>query len=132
MLKIFLIASSLFLSHMALADGDHSHTETLCSSQNTAVCAHLGLHQELNSQDEGRFIAHIFTPNEALVSNLAVELWMPDMDHGSSPVALKDAGKNHYLVTNAWFIMKGAWLVKLSFDFEGARHQIDIPVEIVK
>lgn len=93
----------------------------------------MGLPQALNSRDEGRFIAHVETPAEALVTDLKVDLWM-DMGgghgHGSGPVTLKDGGSNHYAVTNAWFVMAGPWLVRLDFIFERRPYHLEIPVDV--
>jgi len=135
LLKLFALACfflSLPLGPAALADGKHDHSVTVCSAQNSALCAHLGLHQVLNSTSEGRFIAHFMTPDEAAVSNLQVILWMPDMGHGSSPVVVHEIRKNFFEVTEAWFIMPGTWLVKMSFEYAGAKHQIDIPLDIAE
>lgn len=114
----------------ARAEGSHEHSENVCATQNAEVCAHLGLHSVLKSTEAGRFIAHFFTPENTAVSNLKVVLWMPDMGHGTSPVTIREIGPNRYEVSEAWFLMPGHWLVKMSFDFAGASHQIDIPLDI--
>lgn len=132
MFKSLFVSAALLLSLSAFAEGDHSHTENVCSTKNPDVCAHLGLHSALKSTEAGRFIVDIMTPNGAPYTNLKVVLWMPDMDHGSSPVTLKEMGNNKYLATDAWFIMPGTWLVKLNFDFAGENLDIDIPLEIAE
>jgi len=133
MFKIILalatFACGLMISLPTLAE-DHTHTENVCSAKMANLCSHLGLHSALKTTEAGRFIVDIMTPDLAPVTNLKVTLWMPDMGHGSSPVVIKDIGNNHYLVTDAWFVMVGKWLVKLEFDFYGNTHQIDIPVDI--
>lgn len=126
---IVAVMAALFVSVGAQAAGHH-HTETVCSAQNANVCAHLGMHDLPTSKAEAKLIAHFFTPGNALVSNLKADLWMPDMGHGSAPVEIKDAGNNHYIISKAQFVMPGAWLVRLDFDFEGAAHHIEIPVTI--
>lgn len=136
MLKKFLglsiAAFVLVASQATLADDGHSHSDTVCSDKSAAICAHLGLPKTLKSTEEAKFIAHVEIANEALVTNMAVSLWMPEMGHGSSPVELKDAGTNHYIVSKAYFTMPGNWLVKLSFEFEGVQHSIDIPVVVAE
>jgi uncharacterized membrane protein YcfT len=135
MLKIILalatFACGLMISLPVLAE-DHTHTENVCSAKNADLCSHLGLHNVLKTTEAGRFIVDIMTPDGSPATNLKVTLWMPDMGHGSSPVAIKDVGNNHFLVTEAWFVMTGKWLVKLEFDFAGETHQIEIPVDIAE
>jgi hypothetical protein len=136
MLKNMLIlAASLILGSTALADDGHQHTPSVCSKDNASVCAHLGLPKTLNSHDEGRFMAHVETPQDAAVSNMKIDLWM-DMGgghgHSSSPVDIKDAGYNHFMVTNAWFVMEGTWLVRMDFDFEGAHYHLEVPVTVAQ
>jgi hypothetical protein len=43
----------------------------------------------------------------------AVALWMPAMGHGSSPVTVTAQGGGVYSVTKAYFIMPGAWDVRV-------------------
>jgi hypothetical protein len=135
MLKIFLVMSALVLGSAAFAAEDHTHTASVCSAKNAAVCAHLGLPKVLNSQGEVKFIAHVETPADAAVSNMKVDLWM-DMGNGQGhngpPVEIKDAGQNHFVVSKAYFVMVGDWLVRLDFDFEGVSHHIEIPVAITE
>lgn len=133
MLKSLLVSAALMLSLPAFAD-DHGHTHTpnVCSTKNPDVCAHLGLYGTLKSSVANQFIVDIMTPNAAPFQNLKVVLWMPDMGHGSSPVTMQDIGNNHYLVTDAWFIMPGQWTVKLNFDFGGENLDIEIPLEIAE
>ncbi|MBC7370761.1 MAG: FixH family protein [Bdellovibrionaceae bacterium] len=131
-LKLSLVGFTLLAAAGASADEGHRHSETVCSAKSAAICAHLGMPKAIKTTEEAQFIAHVEIANEALVTNMAVALWMPEMGHGSSPVELKDAGKNHYIVSKAYFTMPGTWLVKLSFEFEGVQHNIDIPVEIAE
>jgi YtkA-like protein len=132
MFKPLLVSAALLLSLPAFAEDGHSHTPNVCSTKNPDVCAHLGIYGTLKSSVANRFIVDILTPGNAAYSNLKVVLWMPDMGHGSSPVSLQDIGSNHYMVTDAWFIMKGKWAVKLNFDFNGQNLDIEIPVEITE
>ncbi|RYZ88315.1 MAG: hypothetical protein EOP06_11170 [Proteobacteria bacterium] len=124
----------LTLSSLAFADDGHQHSETICSTENTAICAHLGMPKAFNTRDEARFIAHVEIADEAPVSDMKVDLVM-NMDghkHGTAPVTLKDMGKNHFLVSNAYFVMAGTWTVKLDFTFEGKAYQLDIPVTVAE
>jgi len=111
----------------------HDHSTTVCSPTNKNVCAHLGLDKPLNSKEEGVFMAHVMTPNDTLVQNFKLDLWM-DMGsghgHGSSPVDMNDLGKNKFEISNAWFVMPGNWLVRMDFEFEGTHQHLQIPIVI--
>lgn len=130
MFKSIIAGLSLMFSLSAFAVGDYTHTPDFCSVKNPQVCAHLGLHKVLKSTEAGQFLVDIMTPNAELYTNLKVDLWMPDMGHGSSPVTLKQLRHNYYLVTDAWFMMPGNWVVRLNFDFKGENLDIEIPMEI--
>jgi hypothetical protein len=132
MFQSILLSAALMLSLPTFADNGHTHTPNVCSTKNPDVCAHLGIYGELKSSVANQFIVDIMTPDGSAFTNLKVVLWMPDMGHGSSPVSLQDVGNNHYLVTNAWFVMTGQWTVKLNFDFNGENLDIEIPVEIAE
>jgi hypothetical protein len=134
MFKNILVLSSFFmvLSTGAFADDGHTHSETVCSALNAKVCAHLGMPKTLNTHDEAKFVAHVETQADAPVNGMTVTLFMPEMGHGSAPVSLKDAGKNRFMVSNAWFTMAGKWLVKMDFKFEGQQHHIEIPVSVAE
>lgn len=131
MFKSPFVSAALLFSTPVFAGG-HTHTPDVCSAQNPDVCAHLGLHQELKSTVANQFIVDIMTPGGEAFTNLKVVLWMPDMGHGSSPVTMKDLGNNHYLVSDAWFLMPGNWVVKLNFDFAGQNLDIEIPLQIAE
>jgi len=130
MFKSLFVSTALLFSLSAFADGGHTHTPDYCSTKNPAVCAHLGIHKDLKAGEASEFIVDIMTPNGEAYTNLSVVLWMPAMGHGSAPVTLQDMGHNHYLVSNAQFIMAGQWVVKLGFDFAGEALAIEVPVEI--
>ena len=45
--------------------------------------------------------------------NLKIDLFMPDMGHGSSPVQIEALDETHFLVKRVYFIMHGDWLVRI-------------------
>lgn len=125
------VLSMLFvLASSASAFTSENHSVTVCSELDPAVCAHLGLPEKLSASGKTRFIAHILTKDDMPVSNVKVKLWMPDMGHGTSPVKVEAREKNHFLVSNAYFVMAGTWLVKIDFEFANSSHHLEIPVEI--
>lgn len=132
MSRLNLVVTLLFVltSLLAFADGDHS--ENVCSSFNTQVCGHIGHMSGMRSDSEAQFVTHLEIPNEVQVSDLKVELWMPHMGHGSSPVTITQFGVNKYKITEAYFIMPGAWEVRVSFILDGLQHKLHIPIEIAE
>ena len=133
-MKLFL-ASIMTVFSLTTYAQSHDHSETICSTQFSDVCLHLGIHQKLNTTDAGMFMVHfLLDPTQAAnINNLTVELWM-DMGnghgHGSAPVKVTPNGPGKYLVTDAYFVMEGQWLVKVGFDYQGAHEVITVPVQV--
>jgi hypothetical protein len=48
-------------------------------------------------------------PYHNLPYELAIELWMPSMGHGSAPVKIKKLASGEYEVSSVHFIMGGKW-----------------------
>jgi hypothetical protein len=48
--------------------------------------------------------------------NLKVDLFMPDMGHGSSPVEITAEDSQNFMVKRVFFIMHGLWEVRLFND----------------
>ena len=133
MYKILLALVFVTFGSQVFAEPDHGdHSETVCSTVDAKVCAHLGHMTALNSRDEVQFVAHVLLPATQAVSNMKVSLWMPSMGHGSSPVKLTQIDVNKYQVSEAFFMMPGTWVVRLNFTFNGANHQINIPVNVAE
>lgn len=136
MLKIMSVILVFALSPFAGAyDADHTMTEgdhsaDVCSRVNPAVCAHVGHMTSFSSSDEVQFKAHVMTPQNQAISGFSLDLWMPGMGHGSSPVQLKQLGPNLFQVTKAYFVMPGQWVIRMRFEFGGAAHLIEVPVNI--
>jgi hypothetical protein len=55
---------------------------------------------------------------------VGVFLWMEMMDHGSSPVAIAHTkGSGVYLVTKAYFLMRGEWDVHVTIESENLNEE---------
>lgn len=52
--------------------------------------------------------------------DLGVQLWMPSMGHGSSPVSIRRDGVGFFSVTKVYFIMPGDWEIRIQLK-EGGR-----------
>lgn len=69
----------------------------------------------INSTDEGHLL--IIAKKNGIASDVpesfSVDLWMPSMGHGSSPVVIKKLGTGIYDVSEVYFIMDGDWQLRL-------------------
>jgi hypothetical protein len=135
----FVVFVALFLcfgiSNSQAHEEGVGHTPNYCSVENKNVCAHLKFLNVLNTKDEGKLIAHILTPSNEPIQNFKLDLWMNmgGHGHGSSPVDIAPlAEANHFSVANAWFVMKGTWLVRIDFDSASEHYHIEIPVSITQ
>lgn len=133
-LTLWFAASFVFaaLNQPSVARAHAHHSDEVCSSIQSAVCAHLGFDQEPNSQDEWKFMLHFQSPtfDPALLSSVEVKLWM-DMghhSHGSSPVTLTQKSVDHFLVEEAYFPMSGSWQVKVTYIYDGQKSEIVVPI----
>ncbi len=128
MKMIFALCTALLTLNTSVAQAE-LHTPNYCSGASTQICAHLGYRAPFTTSEEGVFVVHILDQTE--VSNLQVSVWM-DMGggqgHGSAPVEVQALGDNHFQVQNAWFVMEGKWLVRITFDSNNQSHEISIPV----
>lgn len=129
-LQVVALVLFVLVGLSAFAEGDHS--VNVCSAKNQEVCGHIGHMSGMKSDSEAQFVTHLEIPGEIQVTDLAVQLWMPSMGHGSSSVKITQLGVNKYKVTEAFFVMPGAWEVRVTFKLEGVEHQIYIPVEIAE
>lgn len=92
------------------------------------ICAELTWDQTPNEQNPSTFTLRFWASGEATSNGpysapndkVFVKLWMPSMGHGSAPVTLAqemDAGNQVipgiYSGSNVYFIMTGAWQVKV-------------------
>jgi nitrogen fixation protein FixH len=56
---------------------------------------------------------------EALGGEVQVKLWMPGMNHGSSPVTVEKISHGVYRATRVNFIMPGEWEIRIQILNEG-------------
>jgi hypothetical protein len=63
--------------------------------------------------------------------DVAVQLWMPTMGHGSSPVTMAEQAVGVYKATRVSFIMPGAWNIRVKLqDGNALVEQAILPVTI--
>lgn len=131
---LFILAACFaFTAKISSAEAHAYHTANVCSATAPAICAHVGAASEPNSTTEMEFMLH-FMPNGVNakeITNVAVQLWMEmgTKSHPGAPVVVTPQNESHYQVSKAKFFMAGPWSIKASFDYNGARHEIAIPIE---
>ena len=91
------------------------HTPNYCNPQIKNFCAHLGYTSEPKINEAFEFVVDLVTTREMLatVQSVNVELFMPDMGHGTSPVQVKRLDQKHFQVSDAYFVMPGMWSVNI-------------------
>lgn len=70
------------------------------------------------NNDTGSFHLLFYQQNNTSVRldppyTLAVQLWMPSMGHGSSPVKIQKRDTGIFDVTNVFFVMPGEWEIRI-------------------
>jgi len=51
--------------------------------------------------------------------HLEIELWMPSMNHGSSPVRVRHTDRGLFLAEEVFFVMPGDWQIKFQYKENG-------------
>ena len=58
------------------------------------------------------------TFNEKPAFNLQIDLFMPEMGHGSAPVQVQALDDTHFTVKKVYFIMHGLWHIRIKDDHD--------------
>jgi nitrogen fixation protein FixH len=109
-----------------------SPVRKVCVDYTSDICIEITFVNTPNTTDEGEFNLMISSPNNEMVQNVKVDLWMQmgSHGHGSAPVQLKSLSNNNYKVENAWFVMKGEWQIRVDFEVAGQIYKLKLPVQI--
>ncbi|MFN7729499.1 MAG: hypothetical protein ACK5P7_10120 [Bdellovibrio sp.] len=113
------------------------HTDEFCSQMTADLCVHIGYDKGPVSTEASQFMVHFTatTTDLAALDHVALELWM-DMGnghgHGSAPVQIRRLNNDHFLATEAWFVMPGTWQVRINFTHNGVKDQIVIPMQVAE
>lgn len=129
MKSVLLILIGIF----ALSAQAHEfHTPNYCNAQIKNFCAHIGYSAQPEINKPFEFVVDIVASPEALaqVQSANVELFMPEMGHGSAPVKVDRLDQKHFQVSEAYFIMEGDWQVKVEVVTTSGKIQIDIPFNV--
>ena len=80
------------------------------------LCASLTWDAQPDSENEGSFVMQFRSLRGDSVNSPqvpSVQLWMPSMGHGSSPVTVVALGGGAYRVSRVFFIMPGDWEIRV-------------------
>ena len=98
---------------------------------NQIYCIDLTWEQIPTESQPGSFIVKLVRPNLADQTSLpvsldsdqqlSVELWMPSMGHGSSPVTVTSIDTGTYRVSDVFFIMRGLWEIHIDILSQGKK-----------
>ncbi|MEK2690686.1 hypothetical protein [Bdellovibrio sp. GT3] len=142
MMSIATLLASITLSFSASAQTFNAPTSPkagelsaiVCSEKTPSVCAQLLYRTDISSETEGQFQVLIQGFDGTTINNFKADLWMNmgHHGHGSSPVDIVENANGVYLVTNAWFVMRGKWDVRLDFVLNGQAEHLEIPVYVAK
>lgn len=91
-----------------------------------------------SDEDFGSFLLKVGRPNLAdgspvlldAADEVSVELWMPSMGHGSSPVSVEKIDLGTFRASQVFFTMPGDWEIRVEVREEARRDQVALPVRI--
>lgn len=111
------------------------HTANVCATTAPEICAHAGFAKQPTATDITSFMLHFMpTVDPTLISKVGVQLWMPmpGHSHPGAPVTVTPKDAVHFEVSNAGFMsMPGPWQIKVSFDYQGAAHELILPIDVL-
>lgn len=125
----FIVIGLLNLSFISISQ---AHSEQNCVSKD--LCLQINFESQPNSKDESVFDIQFSGANSEAVDQVAVDLWMPmgSGGHSSAPVDLVKIGNSVFQVSNAWFVMKGEWLIRIQFKNQNNQYQWNYPIQITE
>jgi hypothetical protein len=126
----FKLITLLIISFMVNTLLAQSHAEDVCSNSKN-VCAHYESQKPFVVSEEGRFELHLESPsNEAILVENYLWMQMGSSGHRSSPLKVTQISPGIYDITKAYFVMKGLWEIKVSYQFHDEVGTLSIPVLI--
>ena len=110
MKNAILLVFALCSINQAQAEGFKS--PTYCHTELKNLCASISYEAKPVMGEAFEFVVDL-AGDASTVSGIKAELWMPSMGHGSAPVRVERVNANQFLVTEAYFVMGGDWVVNV-------------------
>ena len=127
-MKLLLCAALLSLSFLSFANINHEGT----CSQVTKVCAVYHTDSPFVANQEARFQLFLESSDQKEVSFVKADLWMQmgEHGHGSSPLKIIQVAPGQFDITKAYFVMKGTWQIRVTYEQDSKQETLIIPVTI--
>lgn len=127
MIKSLVFFTTLLVSSFSWAQEAH------CLEQGSQICASLEFLSPLSPDTEGIFLVKFEGLKDEQIRDMKMELWM-DMGHGhghgSAPLEIEQLAPDRFKVSNAWFVMRGDWVLRTYFYVDSKPQGIIFPIHI--
>lgn len=125
-MKLFALVLSLGIFSLSA-----SAQSKVCSAT-TPVCASFTTETPFSTTSEGRFELFLEDAGAQTVTLVKADLWMQmgRHGHGSAPLIIVQRGPGHFDVTRAFFVMKGAWQIRVTYEHQGTTETLVLPVTV--
>lgn len=122
LLILFVLSMSVF--------AEVTHVKTC--SQLTSVCAIYHSDLEFTTKQEGRFQLFLESKDQSEVQLVKTDLWMQmgSHGHGSSPLKITPSSPGEFDITQAYFVMRGAWQIRVTYKQGNVQETLILPVLI--
>ena len=92
----FMVLIFIALGFSINASANEDHTANFCSATDAKVCAHVGHMTNMKKKMDSEFMIHVLVPKE--VTHFTADLWMPEHDHGTTPLEITPMKKNKFKI----------------------------------
>lgn len=129
-MKVAIFVVILLFSISVMAEVNQG---TSCSTV-TQVCALYSSDAPFVTNQEGRFTLSLQSKDLVGTELVKVDLWMQmgRHGHGSSPLKVTQLAPGEFDITKAFFVMKGAWQIRVHYKQNEVQETLIIPVEVKK
>lgn len=126
--RVFLLSFSIFTPAICFSN---IYEKDVCSST-TKVCAFIQSELPFTSKSEGRFKLNFKDGTKNEINLVKIDLWMQmgNHGHGSSPLKVASLGPSQYDITNAYFVMRGTWQIRMTYKQNDVQETLILPIQI--
>jgi hypothetical protein len=127
-MKLILALALTLSSALSFSAVNHEGT----CSQLTKVCAIYHTDAPFTTTQEARFKLFLESSDQKEVQFVKADLWMQmgNHGHGSSPLKITPIAPGEFDVTKAYFVMKGKWQIRVTYEQDSKQETLIIPVTI--
>jgi YtkA-like len=127
-MKFILVLALSLLSSLSFSAIHHEGT----CSQVTKVCAVYHAEDTFTTTQEARFKLLLESSDQKEVTLIKADLWMQmgNHGHGSSPLKITPVAPGEFDVTKAYFVMRGTWQIRVTYEQESKQETLIIPVTV--